>query len=96
MSTFTVNGNAFRVRLEPARSADYGSINYRARLVRVHTHDKFGYPYSEGKQHETFLHEVTHAVLHEMGHPQWNDETFVTTFAELLHEALSSYTTDTP
>lgn len=38
----------------------------------------------------TFLHELTHAVLHSMDHPLYEDEAFVDTFSGLLHQALTS------
>jgi len=39
---------------------------------------------------ETFWHEVTHAILHDMDHPLWKDETFVTAFSKRLSKAISS------
>jgi hypothetical protein len=37
---------------------------------------------------ETFWHEVTHAILHDMDHPLWKDEKFVTAFSKRLNEVV--------
>lgn len=37
---------------------------------------------------ETFWHEVTHAILRDMDHPQWDDETFVTAFSKRLTQVI--------
>lgn len=39
---------------------------------------------------ETFWHEVTHAILHDMDHPLWRDEGFVTAFSQRLAKAIDS------
>jgi hypothetical protein len=39
---------------------------------------------------DSFWHEVTHAILHDMGHPQWNDERFVTAFANRLNQVINT------
>jgi len=39
---------------------------------------------------ETFWHEVTHAVLHDMHHPLWADEKFVTEFSERLNQVITT------
>lgn len=35
---------------------------------------------------ETFWHEVTHAILHDMSHPLWKDEKFVEAFSKRLNQ----------
>ena len=37
-----------------------------------------------------FLHELTHAILAEMGHETYDDEGFVHTFSSLLHQTLTT------
>jgi hypothetical protein len=37
---------------------------------------------------ETFWHEVTHCVLHDMSHPLWKDEKFVTAFSQRLNQVV--------
>lgn len=39
---------------------------------------------------ENYLHELTHAILYDMKHPLWKDETFVTAFAKRLAKAVDS------
>ena len=39
---------------------------------------------------DTFWHELTHAILHDMNHPLWKNERFVSGFAERLNRAVNS------
>lgn len=38
----------------------------------------------------TFWHEVTHAILHDMDHPLWDNEDFVTKFSKRLAGVIKS------
>ena len=50
-----------------------------------------GYGVSESKKTQTFLHELTHAILFAMGKEELNDdESFVNTFSSFLTEAIST------
>lgn len=50
-----------------------------------------GYEVSESKKKQTFLHELTHAILFAMGREDLNDdESFVNTFSSFLNEAIST------
>ena len=50
-----------------------------------------GYEVSESKKKQTFLHELTHAILFAMGKEELNDdESFVNTFSSFLAEAIST------
>ena len=50
-----------------------------------------GYEVSESKKKQTFLHEITHAILFAMGKEDLNDdESFVNTFSSFLSEAIST------
>ena len=50
-----------------------------------------GYEVSESKKMQTFLHEVTHAILFAMGKEELNDdESFVNTFSSFLSEAINT------
>lgn len=40
------------------------------------------------KQAESFWHEVTHAILHDMGDPRWADEKFVEGFSKRLNNVI--------
>ena len=50
-----------------------------------------GYEVSESQKKQTFLHELTHAILFTMGKDELNeDESFVNTFSSFLNEAIST------
>ena len=50
-----------------------------------------GYDVSESKKKQTFLHELTHAILFAMGKEELNDdESFVNTFSSFLSEAINT------
>lgn len=38
----------------------------------------------------TFWHEVTHAILYDMGHPLYKDEAFVTAFSNKLTQVVET------
>lgn len=44
----------------------------------------------EAEIRDTLWHEVTHAILKDMEHPQYNDEKFVTAFSNRLSKAIDS------
>ena len=49
-----------------------------------------GYEVSDSKKRQTFLHELTHAILFAMGKSELNDdESFVNIFSSFLNEAIS-------
>ena len=50
-----------------------------------------GYEVSESQKKQTFLHELTHAILFAMGKEELNeDESFVNTFSSFLAEAIDT------
>ena len=50
-----------------------------------------GYEVSESKKMQTFLHELTHAILFAMSKGELNDdESFVNTFSSFLAEAINT------
>ena len=50
-----------------------------------------GYQVSESKKKQTFLHELTHAILFAMRKDDLNDdESFVNTFSSFLSEAINT------
>lgn len=61
----------------------YGRINYDKRLIRIHKRKPRG-------MSETFWHETVHAILHDMEHPLYRNERFVTAFADRLSKAINS------
>jgi hypothetical protein len=45
---------------------------------------------SPRKRAETFWHEITHAILHDMEHPLWKNEQFVTQFSKRLNQVVQT------
>ena len=45
---------------------------------------------TEHQRYETFWHEVTHAILNDMGHKLESNEKFVTDFSRRLKDAIRS------
>ncbi len=46
--------------------------------------------YSASERSNTFWHELTHAILHDMGHKLNYDEKFVNAFADRLDQAIKT------
>ncbi len=85
-SSFKVGASPYKVHyVDEDRGREYGAIYYSLKSVVIYTKNR-----SELSVSETFWHELTHAVLREMGHELYNDESFVTPFAKLLNEAINS------
>lgn len=78
---------ALRVRGVDCRGA------YRENTREIHIARRsavdLDYRFTNKQRGETFWHELTHAILHDMGKHKLNcDERFVTEFAERLDEAV--------
>lgn len=68
-----------------------GKIYYEAGLVEVATHSgRDDRSFKTEEITDTFWHEVTHAILRDIGHRQWNDEKFVTAFANRLTQVINT------
>lgn len=46
--------------------------------------------FTEKERSETFWHEITHVILHDINHPQADDEEFVVAFSQRLNDAIRS------
>lgn len=46
--------------------------------------------FTEKERSETFWHEITHGILHDMKHKQRDDEKFVIGFSQRLNDAIRS------
>lgn len=67
-----------------------GFISYAKHTIEVAKRpaiDKLP-PYTDTERHETFWHELTHAILYDMDSPLYNNETFVTQFSARLAKAI--------
>jgi hypothetical protein len=68
-----------------------GSTNYRARCIKLASHSNTRYTkYRQEDTNETFWHEITHAILFEMGHKLATNEKFVEAFSKRLSRAIDS------
>ena len=70
--------------------ASYGRTYFDDKLIELAVYDKFGNKYSTEEVDDTFWHELTHAILYDMGHSLWDNEVFVTAFANRLTDAVNS------
>lgn len=61
-----------------------GWCSYDTKIIEINTAT------SPANMRETLWHEVTHAILKDMQHPQYNDEVFVTAFSNRLSKAIDS------
>jgi hypothetical protein len=78
-------------RAKPRKRFTVGEVNYDAQYIDVVTHSNYtGRAFKREALSDTFWHELTHAILHEMGSPLHNDEAFVTKFSGLLNKAILS------
>jgi predicted SprT family Zn-dependent metalloprotease len=85
-NSFKVGASPYKVHyVNEDRGREYGAIYYGTKAIVIYTKNR-----AEESVSETFWHEMTHAVLHEMQHKLYNDEKFVTQFAKLLNEAINS------
>ena len=69
-----------------------GSVTYGHSIRVAYNTARFGRlkPRSEHQRSETFWHEVTHAILHDMGSKLEANEQFVTDFSKRLNDAIHS------
>jgi len=66
-----------------------GSVRYDIRVINVASHSsRTGKRFTPAQQENTFWHELTHAILNDMGSPLCTDERFVTLFADRLTKAI--------
>lgn len=66
-----------------------GNVTYEDKTIRIASRSA-NYAYNKDEQINTFWHELTHAILHDMGSKLEADELFVKAFADRLHEAVKS------
>lgn len=73
------------------RRAQMGCVYYGTGEIEVavksNTTNK---PYTKAEVSDTFWHELTHAILYDMGSSLYKDEKFVTRFANRLSTAINT------
>ena len=58
--------------------------------IDVAKKDVHGYKFSKAERSETFWHELTHAILHDMKNKLSYDEKFVVAFSQRLDQAIKT------
>jgi len=68
-----------------------GEVHYAKRTITLARKSYHGVPLKLSALHETFWHELTHAILESMGRDELNnDEDFVEEFSNRLAKAIES------
>ena len=68
-----------------------GEVHYAKRTITLARKSYHGIPLKLSALHETFWHELTHAILESMGRTHLNnDENFVEEFSNRLSRAIQS------
>ena len=85
----TVGKTTYTIR-RSGKGSNLGHIDYQTNIICVATQDSYGNKLDAEEVHDTFWHELTHAVLHDMNHPLRDDEKFVGKFANRLSSAIDT------
>ena len=88
-SSVRVGTKKYKVERVEVIAGCRGDVTYEANTIRIASRSA-GYAYTANEQYNTFWHELTHAILHEMGHELSRNEKFVTEFADKLSGAVDS------
>lgn len=73
------------------RKAQMGYVYYGVGTIAVATKSNVtNKPYSDEEVSDTFWHELTHAILYDMGSSLHSNEKFVTRFANRLAKAINT------
>ena len=75
---------ALKVNGKPCR----GCFDRSDNSIDVAKKDVRGYKFDKDERSETFWHEITHAILHDMKNKLSYDEKFVTAFSQRLDQAI--------
>jgi len=72
------------------KQACRGCFDRADNSIDVAKKDVRGNKYDKDERSETFWHELTHAILYDMGNKLTHDEKFVTAFADRLDQAIKT------
>jgi predicted SprT family Zn-dependent metalloprotease len=70
--------------------ASYGRTYFDEKRIDIAVFDNHGNAFEPAEVDDTFWHELTHVILYDMGHDLWDNERFVTAFANRLCDAVNS------
>ena len=91
--SFELGKRTYTVQVLPTmgRSGIMGSTYFESARIEIGKRSKItGVAYKQEDVSDTFWHELTHAILNDMGSKLQRDETFVTAFANRLNQAVST------
>jgi hypothetical protein len=90
---FTIGKHTYKVEVHKhiPGTDSMGQIKYNQRIVQIATHSTYNSkPHPKREVIDTFWHEVTHAILKDMGHDLESNERFVNAFADRLTDVVVS------
>ena len=91
--SFMLHGHKFTVEFMDDLNDEHqliGSINHSSTTIKLQRSCK-GYKMEQSKIEDTFIHEMVHAMMVQIGRNDLNnDEVFITQFSSLLHQAITS------
>ncbi len=68
-----------------------GRAHFASQLIQIGLRsNRTGRTFKPAEISDTFWHELTHAILHDMEHPLCRNERFVSGFSERLNRAVNS------
>jgi Zn-dependent peptidase ImmA (M78 family) len=77
--------------LKVGKDACRGCYDYSQRVIAISSNTPSGtHKYSASDKANTFWHELTHAILHDMKNDLSYDEKFVTSFSDRLDQAIKT------
>ena len=88
---FQISKKLYTVSLVQSMSRKYsmGQIIYQEKSIQIARNSSdLLHRYTEAEKNYVFYHELTHAILEDMGHRLYNNEPFVEKFSKRLHEAI--------
>lgn len=91
----TIGRTTHLVRTKPdvlvGKTLCKGSFDEETHTITIaQGNTKRGYVYEADERANTFWHELTHAILHDMGNDLTHNEKFVTAFADRLDQAIKT------
>jgi len=85
----TIGITAYQIQEPDTIKGCRGITKYNKRIIKVAKGNAY-YHYTTGDRSNTFWHELTHAILHDMDDKLAYDEKFVTAFADRLDQAIKT------
>lgn len=82
-----VGDNWYKIEKVEVIAGCKGDITYEKKRIRIASRSA-NYAYTKDEQNNTFWHELTHAILHDMDSKLEGDEKFVKAFADRLNDAI--------